>query len=83
MPQGTGRAINDRAARRRQAGERQVARHLAAQSGESHSVLLERPAMGRTQQCAEVTCDHAHQEGQIISAESTATAGTQVHGRAA
>jgi threonylcarbamoyladenosine tRNA methylthiotransferase MtaB len=83
MPQVNGRAIKDRAARLRQAGERQVARHLAAQIGQTHSVLMERPTMGRTQQFAEVTFDHAQQEGQIISAEITSTSGTQLHGRAA
>ncbi|MDC1521148.1 tRNA (N(6)-L-threonylcarbamoyladenosine(37)-C(2))-methylthiotransferase MtaB [Planktomarina temperata] len=83
MPQVNGRAIKDRAARLRQAGERQVASHLAAQIGQTHSVLMERPTMGRTQQFAEVTFDHAQQEGQIISAEITSTSGTQLHGRAA
>jgi tRNA A37 methylthiotransferase MiaB len=39
--------------------------------------------MGRTQQFAEVTFDHAQQQGQIISAEITSTSGTQLHGRAA
>jgi threonylcarbamoyladenosine tRNA methylthiotransferase MtaB len=83
MPQVNGRAIKDRAARLRQAGEAQVERHLVAQIGQIHSVLMESPSMGRTQQFAEVTFDKAQPEGQIVSAEITATSGTQLLGRAA
>jgi len=83
MPQVNGRAIKDRAARLRQAGEAQVERHLVAQIGQIHSVLMESPTMGRTQQFAEVTFDQAQPEGQIVSAEITATSGTQLLGRAA
>jgi threonylcarbamoyladenosine tRNA methylthiotransferase MtaB len=83
MPQVDGRAIKDRAARLRQAGEAQVERHLVAQIGQIHSVLMESPSMGRTQQFAEVTFDKAQPEGQIVSAEITATSGTQLLGRAA
>jgi threonylcarbamoyladenosine tRNA methylthiotransferase MtaB len=39
--------------------------------------------MGRTQQFAEVTFDKDQPEGQIVSAEITATSGTQLLGRAA
>jgi len=83
MPQVNGRAIKDRAARLRQAGEAQVERHLVAQIGQIHSVLMESPTMGRTQQFAEVTFDKVQPEGQIVSAEITATSGTQLLGRAA
>jgi threonylcarbamoyladenosine tRNA methylthiotransferase MtaB len=83
MPQVNGRVIKDRAARLRQAGEAQVERHLVAQIGQIHSVLMESPSMGRTQQFAEVTFDKAQLEGQIVSAEITATSGTQLLGRAA
>ena len=83
MPQVNGRDIKDRAARLRQAGEGQVARHLAAQIGQVHSVLMESPTMGRTQQFAEVTFDQAQPEGQIISAEITSMSGLQLQGRAA
>jgi threonylcarbamoyladenosine tRNA methylthiotransferase MtaB len=83
MPQVNGRDIKDRAARLRQAGEGQVARHLAAQIGQVHSVLMESPTMGRTQQFAEVTFDQAQPEGQIISAEITSMSGMQLQGRAA
>jgi threonylcarbamoyladenosine tRNA methylthiotransferase MtaB len=78
-----GRDIKDRAARLRRAGEGQVARHLAAQIGQVHSVLMESPTMGRTQQFAEVTFDQAQPEGQIISAEITSMSGMQLQGRAA
>ena len=83
MPQVNGRDIKDRAARLRQAGEGQVVRHLAAQIGQVHSVLMESPTMGRTQQFAEVTFDQAQPEGQIISAEITSMSGMQLQGRAA
>jgi threonylcarbamoyladenosine tRNA methylthiotransferase MtaB len=83
MPQVIGRDIKDRAARLRQAGKGQVERHLAAQIGKVHSVLMESPTMGRTQQFAEVTFDQAQPEGQIISAEITSMSGMQLQGRAA
>ena len=83
MPQVNGRAVKDRAARLRQAGAGQVERHLVAQIGQTHSVLMESPTMGRTQQFAEVTFDHPQREGQIISAEITSTSGTQLQGQAA
>ena len=83
MPQVIGRDIKDRAARLRQAGKGQVERHLAAQIGKVHSVLMESTTMGRTQQFAEVTFDQAQHEGQIISAEITSMSGMQLQGRAA
>jgi threonylcarbamoyladenosine tRNA methylthiotransferase MtaB len=83
MPQVIGRDIKDRAARLRQAGKGQVERHLAAQIGKVHSVLMESPTMGRTQQFAEVTFDQAQPEGQIISAEITSMSRMQLQGRAA
>ncbi|MCF6444506.1 tRNA (N(6)-L-threonylcarbamoyladenosine(37)-C(2))-methylthiotransferase MtaB [Nereida sp. MMG025] len=66
MPAVDGRAIKDRAARLRQAGADQVGRHLAAQIGATHDVLLENPRMGRTAQFAEVHFDSDQPEGQII-----------------
>ena len=46
--------IRDRAARLRAAGEAALARHLAAQVGQTHRVLMEGPRMGRTEQFTEV-----------------------------
>jgi len=68
MPQVDGRAIRDRAARLRAAGEARVARHLDAQQGRSHRVLMESPRMGRTEQFAEVDFDSDRQEGAIVPA---------------
>jgi len=68
MPQVDGRAIRDRAARLRAAGEARVAHHLEAQQGRSHRVLMESPRMGRTEQFAEVDFDSDRQEGAIVPA---------------
>ena len=68
MPQVHGQAIKDRAARLRAAGEKQVQRHLAAQIGKSHLILMENPHMGRTEQFTEVTFADAQPEGQIVAA---------------
>jgi threonylcarbamoyladenosine tRNA methylthiotransferase MtaB len=48
MPQVAAVAIKDRARRLRESGARAVARHLAAQVGRDHAVLMENPRMGRT-----------------------------------
>jgi threonylcarbamoyladenosine tRNA methylthiotransferase MtaB len=69
MPQVDGRAIKDRAARLRTAGNVQVARHLAAQTGQVHRVLMENPHMGRTEQFTEVDFANPQSEGQIVTAE--------------
>ncbi|MDF0599381.1 tRNA (N(6)-L-threonylcarbamoyladenosine(37)-C(2))-methylthiotransferase MtaB [Psychromarinibacter sp. C21-152] len=68
MPQVDGRAVKDRAARLRAAGAAAVARHLAAQVGREHAVLMENPQMGRTAQFAEVTFTQPQPEGQIVAA---------------
>ncbi|MEM8538473.1 MAG: tRNA (N(6)-L-threonylcarbamoyladenosine(37)-C(2))-methylthiotransferase MtaB, partial [Pseudomonadota bacterium] len=68
MPQVKGPDIKARAARLRAAGETSVARHLAAQIGRKHSVLLENQNMGRTELFAEVTFDVPQAEGQIVTA---------------
>ncbi|MGX9355784.1 tRNA (N(6)-L-threonylcarbamoyladenosine(37)-C(2))-methylthiotransferase MtaB [Roseobacteraceae bacterium S113] len=68
MPAVDGRAIKDRAARLRTAGQAQVERHLTAQLGLTHSVLMENPHMGRTPQFAEVHFDTPKTEGTIVTA---------------
>ncbi|MCR9086996.1 MAG: tRNA (N(6)-L-threonylcarbamoyladenosine(37)-C(2))-methylthiotransferase MtaB [Rhodobacteraceae bacterium] len=57
MPQVPGDAIRARAARLREAGRAQKVRHLAAQIGATHRVLMEAPRMGRTEQFAPVHLD--------------------------
>ena len=68
MPQLDGATIRARAARLRAAGEAAVARHLAAQVGRVHSVLMESPRMGRTAGFAEVAFDRDRPVGQVVPA---------------
>ncbi|RBO52566.1 tRNA (N(6)-L-threonylcarbamoyladenosine(37)-C(2))-methylthiotransferase MtaB [Rhodovulum sp. BSW8] len=68
MPQVEGAAIRDRAARLRAAGDAQVARHLAAQIGLSHRILMESPRMGRTEQFTEVDFASDRPESRIVTA---------------
>ena len=68
MPAVNGKAIKERAARLRATGETQVQRHLAAQVGQHHQVLMENATMGRTEQFTEVHFDTAQIEGQIVHA---------------
>ncbi|MBL3567435.1 tRNA (N(6)-L-threonylcarbamoyladenosine(37)-C(2))-methylthiotransferase MtaB, partial [Rhodovulum sulfidophilum] len=71
-------AIRDRAARLRAAGEAQVARHLAAQAGRSHRILMESPRMGRTEQFTEVDFGSDQPEGQIVTATISGRSDTRL-----
>ncbi len=66
-----GTIIKARAARLRAAGDAQVAKHLTAQLGKTHHILMENPHMGRTEQFTEVTFDTPQPEGQIVTASIT------------
>ena len=66
MPPVNGPVIKHRAARLREAGNAQVHRHLNAQVGKRHKVLMENPQMGRTEQFAEVRVSVPQTEGHII-----------------
>ncbi len=68
MPQVKGPLIKDRAARLRAAGDLALQRHLAAQVGVSHRVLMESPRMGRTEQFTEVSFSNDQPEGLIVTA---------------
>ena len=68
MPQVKGLLIKERAARLRAAGDAALARHLAAQVGVEHRVLMEGPRMGRTGQFTEVLFGTDQPEGQIVQA---------------
>ena len=68
MPLVKGPLIKERAARLRAAGDMALQRHLAAQVGVSHRVLLESPRMGRTEQFTEVDFAADQPEGQIVQA---------------
>ncbi|MFK7743890.1 MAG: tRNA (N(6)-L-threonylcarbamoyladenosine(37)-C(2))-methylthiotransferase MtaB [Roseobacter sp.] len=79
MPAVAGPVIKERAARLRAAGDAQVARHLHAQIGRTHSVLMESPTMGRTEQFSEVHVTTPTIEGQIVTLRISGTnAGTLV-----
>ncbi len=66
MPAVDGRLIKARAAALRSAGQRRVDAHLERQLGRRHSVLMENPLMGRTEQFAEVHFTNAQTEGAIV-----------------
>ena len=68
MPQVKGPAIKDRAARLRAVGDAALQRHLQAQVGQTHRILLEGPRLGRTEQFTEVSFDRDMPEGAIVSA---------------
>ncbi len=78
MPQVDGRAIKARAARLRAAGAEQVQRHLGAQVGRTHQILMESPHMGRTAQFTEVHFDRAQTEGDIVTATITGRSDSQL-----
>ena len=71
MPAVNGTAIKERAAALRAAGERRVAMHLATQQGRQHSILMENPHMGRTEQFTEVRFDLPQTEGALVSGRIT------------
>ena len=48
-----------------------MARHLEAQIGRIHLVLMENPHMGRTEQFTEVHFDAPQEVGGIVAAEIT------------
>ena len=66
-----GNIIKERAARLRQAGDLQVQAHLQGQIGRSHTVLMENPNMGRTEQFAEVIFESPQQEGHLVATRVT------------
>ena len=71
MPQVDGRAIKERAARLRSAGDAAVTRHLQAQAGRDVTVLTETPHMGRAEDFTEVTFDAPQPEGALVPARIT------------
>ncbi|WP_456391285.1 tRNA (N(6)-L-threonylcarbamoyladenosine(37)-C(2))-methylthiotransferase MtaB [Profundibacter sp.] len=78
MPAVNGAIIKTRAASLRAAGNIQVAKHLKAQIGQAHNILLENPRMGRTEQFTPVSFATDQPVGQIISAEITGYTDTQL-----
>lgn len=78
MPAVDGATIKRRAARLRAAGDQAVAKHLAAQQGNTHQILMENPRMGRTEQFTEVAFDRDQPTSQIVTAKITGQTGTQL-----
>ncbi|MEL6477674.1 MAG: tRNA (N(6)-L-threonylcarbamoyladenosine(37)-C(2))-methylthiotransferase MtaB [Pseudomonadota bacterium] len=68
MPQVPKPVRKARSARLRAAGEAAVTRHLDAQIGRVHRVLMETARLGRTEQFTEVTFAAAQQAGAIVEA---------------
>ncbi len=79
MPQVKGADIKARAARLREMGQAQVTRHLQAQVGKTHQVLMESPHMGRTGQFTEVEFTAPHPEGRIIAATIAGCSDSRLH----
>ncbi len=73
-----GKVIKERAARLRAAGDAKVERHLAAQVGKTHSILMENAQMGRTEQFTEVTFKTPRPEGQIVLERIKGSTSTQL-----
>ena len=71
MPPVSSKTIKARAMALRFTGEVQVDKHLSAQLGRTHAVLMENPRMGRTAQFAEVVFQTDQPESQIIRAKIT------------
>ena len=78
MPQVDGRAIKARAAELRAAGDAQVAKHLQAQVGATHPVLMENAHMGRTPHFAEVHFASPQEKGALVMAKITGHTETQL-----
>ncbi|MBM1555506.1 tRNA (N(6)-L-threonylcarbamoyladenosine(37)-C(2))-methylthiotransferase MtaB [Sulfitobacter mediterraneus] len=73
-----GTVIKTRAAQLRAAGDAQVQRHLQAQIGKTHRILMENPTMGRTEQFTEVTFTKPQTEGQIVTTIILGQSGNQL-----
>ena len=76
MPQLPKSVVRERAARLRAAAEASLARHLAAQVGQTANVLCESPRMGRTEGFTEVRFDADQPVGGIVAARITGCDGT-------
>ncbi len=78
MPAVPGDQIKSRAARLRAAGDTALSRHLAAQVGRAHPILVETPLIGRTPQFTEVAFATPQPEGRIVTARITGHSATQL-----
>jgi threonylcarbamoyladenosine tRNA methylthiotransferase MtaB len=71
MPQVEGPTIKARAARLRAEGERAVERHLRAQMGRAHDILMETGTRGRTPHFTPVELAEGARTGDIVAARVT------------
>jgi len=78
-----GATIKARAARLRREGEVAVARHLSAQSGQRHKVLMETARTGRTEQFAEAHFSADQPVGRIVEARIEGVEGAHLRARSA
>ncbi len=69
MPQVHGKAIRERAAQLRAAGEARVCAYLAGEVGQARDVLMESASQGRTEAFAMVEFSDAQPVGEIVSAK--------------
>ena len=68
MPQVERKQIKSRAASLRRLGKFKAEKHLQAQIGKYHNVLMETPYLGRTEQFSEVIFETPEKEGSIVKA---------------
>ncbi|SDE59724.1 threonylcarbamoyladenosine tRNA methylthiotransferase MtaB [Paracoccus isoporae] len=78
MPAVNGKAIKDRAARLRAAGDAALRTHLEAQTGRRHRILTEGPRIGRTEQFTEVAFDRDMPEGTLVECDITGHDGVRL-----
>ena len=78
MPQVAVHQTKSRAAVLRKMGRSQVTKHLKAQVGRSHAVLMENPNMGRTEQFSEVIFEQPQKESTVVMAQITGCSATHL-----
>jgi threonylcarbamoyladenosine tRNA methylthiotransferase MtaB len=81
MPQVDGKTIKTRAALLRAEGAAALRRHLEAQVGQPHDILMETRTRGRTRQFAPVTLADKARPGDIVAAQVTGLARGGLEGR--
>lgn len=83
MPQVAPPLRKERAARLRQAGERQMAKFLQTHVGKDRVVIVEKGGIGRTEHFAQVRLDRALEPGTLARVHTTAIEGDSLLGRVA
>lgn len=78
MPAVNGKLIKTRAAKLRTAGDAAVQKHLDAQLGKTHHILMENPNMGRTEQFTPVNFAAPQTEGAIVTTKITGIQNAQL-----